>query len=146
MATKIPMRHAETGIIKKGLYGFSWTTLFFGGFPALFRGDIFIGLALIVICILTGGIAGIIWAFVYNKKYTLGLIEKGYVFAGSDADNELAKHKLGIMSQTSNAFRAGQPATPAAPVKAPLKAPVKVPQRMPGETPAEYLKRAGAAQ
>jgi len=97
MATQILLKHPDTGIVKKGLYGFSWTTLFFGGFPALFRGDIFIGLALVAICILTCGIAGIIWAFVYNKKYTLGLIEKGYVLAGSDAENALAKQKLGIV-------------------------------------------------
>ena len=96
MATQIPLKHPETGIVKKGLYGFSWTTFFFGGFPALCRGDIFIGLALIVVTILTCGLAGIIWAFVYNRKYTLGLIEKGYVLAGSDAENALAKQKLGI--------------------------------------------------
>ena len=97
MATQILLKHPGTGIVKKGLYGFSWTTLFFGGFPALFRGDILIGLAVIVINIFTFCVAGIIWAFIYNKKYTLGLIEKGYVFAGSDAENALAKQNLGVM-------------------------------------------------
>ena len=99
MATQIMLKHPQTGIIKKGLYGFSWTTLFFGGFPALFRGDIVVGLALIVITILTCGIAGIIWAFVYNKRYTLALIEKGYVFAGAEAENDLASRALGVSLQ-----------------------------------------------
>ena len=78
------LKQPSTGILKKGFYGFSWTTLFFGGFPAIFRGEILLGLVVIVVNILTCGIAGIIWAFVYNKKYTLGLLEKGYTF--SDAE------------------------------------------------------------
>lgn len=97
MATQIMLKHPDTGIVKKGLYGFSWTTLFFGGFPALIRGDILIGVVLLFAEVLTFGIAGLVWAFVYNKKYTLGLIEKGYVFAGSEAENALAKQNLGII-------------------------------------------------
>jgi len=97
MATQILLKHPGTGIVKKGLYGFSWTTLFFGGFPALFRGDILIGLAVIVINIFTFCVAGIIWAFIYNKKYTLGLIEKGYIFSGCFVENALAREKLGVM-------------------------------------------------
>ena len=97
MATQIMLKHPKTGIIKKGLYGFSWTTLFFGGFPALIRGDIMIGVALLVLEIVTFGIAGLIWAFVYNKKYTLSLIEQGYEFAGSEGENALARQNLGIV-------------------------------------------------
>jgi hypothetical protein len=39
MATKINMLNPDTGLIKTGFYGFSWTTFFFGAFPALFRSD-----------------------------------------------------------------------------------------------------------
>lgn len=98
MAIQIMLKHPQTGIIKKGFYGFSWTTFFFGGFPAVFRGDIVLGLIVIIINLVTFGVAGIIWSFVYNKRYTLGLIEKGYELAGSDAENSMAKQKLGIMS------------------------------------------------
>jgi hypothetical protein len=38
------MKNPNTGVIKKGFYGFSWTTFLFGGIPALFRGDIITGL------------------------------------------------------------------------------------------------------
>lgn len=96
MATKIMLHHPVTGITKSGFYGFSWTTLFFGGFPALFRGDIVIGLVIIVIGILTWWIAGVIWAFFYNKYYTLKLVEQGYVLVGSESEVSAAKAALGI--------------------------------------------------
>lgn len=96
MATVIMMKNSQIGVTKKGFYGFSWTTLFFGGFPALFRGDILIGVAVMVASLLTGGVAGIVWAFLYNKKYTLDLLEKGYVFAGSEAENKQACFRLGV--------------------------------------------------
>ena len=44
MATRIMLKHPQTGVIKPGYFGFSWTTFFFGGFPALFRGQIGLGL------------------------------------------------------------------------------------------------------
>ena len=98
MATKIMLQHPVTGITKPGFYGFSWTTLLFGGFPALFRGDIIIGLVVVVLSILTWWIAGIIWAFFYNKHYTLKLVEKGYIFAGSESEIAAAKSALGIIN------------------------------------------------
>ena len=96
MATVIMLKHPQTGIIRKGLYGFSWTTFFFGGFPALFRGDIVTGVCVMIACVLTFGLAGIVWAFMYNKRYTLGLVERGYIFAGSEGENDLAMQALGI--------------------------------------------------
>lgn len=107
------MRHKESGIVKDGFYGFSWTTLFFGFFPALFRGDFitFIGgfVVSVIIAVLTMGFGAIfislIWAFMYNKYYTRKLIERGYVLAGSDGDNIRAAATLGVAI----------PAAPAAP-------------------------------
>lgn len=104
MATRIALRHKETGIVKDGFYGFSWTTFFFGFFPALFRGDFitFIGAFVItaIIGVVTLGFGaffvGVVWAFMYNKYYTRKLIERGYMLAGSDADNTLAAAALGI--------------------------------------------------
>lgn len=64
--------------IKKVPLGFSWTTFFFGGFPALIRGDWAVGLIICLLNFFTWGIAGIIAAFMYNKLYAKSLFEKGY--------------------------------------------------------------------
>ena len=37
-------------------------------------------------------------AFFYNKQYTLKLIENGYTFADTEAVNQLAAAKLGVIS------------------------------------------------
>jgi hypothetical protein len=105
MATRIAMRHRELGIMKNGYYGFSWTTLFFGFFPALFRGDFitFMGgfIILMMISVLTNGVGWfvvtLVWAFMYNKHYSRKLLEMGYVFAGSDGDNAQAAAALGVV-------------------------------------------------
>jgi hypothetical protein len=104
MAQTITLRHKTSGIMKEGFYGFSWTTLFFGCFPALFRGDFltFIGIfvVLLLLGIVTFGIgtffAMFIWAFFYNGYYTKRLLEKGYELAGSTLQNESAAKALGV--------------------------------------------------
>jgi hypothetical protein len=99
MAVGIMMKDPSTGIVKKGFYGFSWTTFCFGGIPALCRGDIIIGLAVIVLNLITCFITGIIWAFLYNKYYTVSLVEKGYQFIGSEDEVARAKAALGIIGE-----------------------------------------------
>jgi hypothetical protein len=104
MATRIRMKNPKTGLSKDGFYGFSWTTLFFGGFPALFRGDFltFIGLftILIIIGLITFGIGAfvvsILWAFLYNRYFTRKLLERGYVFDGNEAENQEANAVFGL--------------------------------------------------
>ncbi len=98
MATKIMMQHPATGISKAGFYGFSWTTFFFGGFPALFRGDIVIGLVVVVLNMFTFWIAGFIWSFFYNKHYTIKLVEKGYNFVGTESEISAVKSAIGIVN------------------------------------------------
>ena len=107
MATKVTLKQESTGLVKDGFFGFSWTTFFFGMFPALFRGDFvtFIGgfVVLLILGILTAGIgswiAMIVWAFMYNKYYTRKLIEKGYVLSDTPELNEKAANELGIAVQ-----------------------------------------------
>lgn len=55
------------------------------------------GIILLLLTCLTGGIAALVWSFVYNKHYTQNLIRQGYVFAGSEGENALAKQKLAIV-------------------------------------------------
>jgi hypothetical protein len=106
MAHVVMLKHRDSGLIKRGYYGFSWTTFFFGFFPPLFRGDFltFIGafVVLVILGIVTFGsgaaIAMFVWAFFYNKYYTRKLLERGYAFADSEGTVAEAKHRLGVAS------------------------------------------------
>jgi len=97
MASTILLTQPKTGLIKKGFYGFSWTMLFFGGLVPLFRGDVVMGLLLILLQLFTWGLGTFIFAFFYNKQYTTKLIERGYVLAGSESENALARSRIGIL-------------------------------------------------
>ena len=104
MATVVMLKHKDSGVIKRGYYGFSWTTLFFGFFPALFRSDFqtFIGafVVMLILGLFTFGvgawIAAFAWAFLYNGYYTRKLLERGYVIADSEGTASEARARLRI--------------------------------------------------
>jgi hypothetical protein len=110
MATKIQMENPKTGEKADGFYGYSWTTFFFGAFPALFRKDFitFFGafIVLVILALCTAGIgswiAALIWSFMYNRYYTVNLLKKGFVFVGNRTENELAASRLGIKLNSNN--------------------------------------------
>ena len=52
-----------------------------------------------VLNIFTLGVGGLVWAFFYNKKFTLKLIERGYQFADDENKVSLARASLGIAAQ-----------------------------------------------
>ena len=58
--------------------GYSWTTLFFGPFPALFRGDLVGAVIGMIIGLLTLGLGWIVWAAFYNESQAKRLAERGY--------------------------------------------------------------------
>jgi len=105
VAQTIRMTHKDSGVIKNGYYGFSWTTLFFGSFPALCRSDFLTFVGSFVICalvgVMTAGIgiffAGFVWAFFYNGYYTRRLLERGYQFADAAETIADACIKLKVM-------------------------------------------------
>lgn len=84
--SQIVFKHPSFGSLKPAPVGFSWTTLFFGFFPALFRGDIkwaaIIFLLSVVVGLVTAGfgvlVAAICFAVFYNKLYIKDLVAKGY--------------------------------------------------------------------
>src|SRR5262245_61814898 len=94
MATEIRLRHPATGEEKLAYEGYSWTSLFFGGIPALLRGDIVLGLAILraslvaAFASLASGLPAwlgwsmvdIIWATVYNGIHLRRLRRAGYKF------------------------------------------------------------------
>ena len=96
------LQHPNTGIIKRVKVGFSWTYFFFSILVPLFRGDFkwFILGAIIGICTL--GVGDIVLCFIYNRIYTVGLIEKGFrireVEGGSLTE---ASARFGIRLQTA---------------------------------------------
>ena len=60
----------KKGVVKRAPKGFSWTTLLFGWFVPLIRGDIK-WFAIMLICnLLTFGISHFVFPFFYNKNYT----------------------------------------------------------------------------
>jgi len=100
MATQILMKNPSTGIVKKGFYGFSWTTFCWSGIPAIMRGDTLTGI--IMLCFCWFPLITLIMAFKYNKMYTTKLIEQGYEFAGTETENEIARTQLGIIKKQTN--------------------------------------------
>jgi hypothetical protein len=104
MATSVALRHKDSGILKTGFYGFSWTTLFFGIFPALFRGDFLTFICSFVVYAILGFftfgigafVASFVWAFLYNGYYTRRLLERGYMLSDTVSANEMARVQLKI--------------------------------------------------
>jgi hypothetical protein len=75
----INLRSEHTGATRQRKLGFSWTTLFFGFWPAIFRGDWKWGVIQFGIQLLTLGLSGFVFAFIYNKLHVQDLLENGYV-------------------------------------------------------------------
>ena len=58
--------------------GFSFTTLFFGVFVPLLRGDLFGFLILLLAAMCTGGLSWLFVPFFYNSMYESSLRKQGY--------------------------------------------------------------------
>mgnify|MGYP001265344721 CR=1 FL=1 len=98
MAIVVPIIHKESGMIKDGLYGFSWTYLFFGFFVPLFRGEVGIGVLHLVLQIFTLGFWQLIVCFLYNKQYMTRMFASGWVLNGTEEENEMARKSLGMVN------------------------------------------------
>ncbi len=85
--------------VKKVPLGFSWTTFFFGGWPAIFRQDWVMGIVILLLTMFTWGIAGIIFAFIYNNIYAKSLFTKGYSIHSMPPGitEEMVKSQLGYI-------------------------------------------------
>ena len=96
MASKIIIKHKDSGISKTGYYGFSWTYLFFGWFVPLFRGELGTGALHLLFTIFTLGIWQFIVCFLYNRQYMERVLASGYEFNDSEHAVAAAKVKLNI--------------------------------------------------
>ena len=76
--TKLVMENPNTGHIKEAPVGFSWTVLFFGFFPPLFRGDWKWAIIMFLLSMITMGLSGLVFMFIYNKLYIKDLGGSGF--------------------------------------------------------------------
>lgn len=72
------LRNPDTGEEVRAPVGFSWTTLLFGPWPALFRGDWKWAAIIFGTAIFTGGVSILVFPFIYNKLYIKDLIRDGF--------------------------------------------------------------------
>ncbi len=101
----------NANVVKEVKVGFSWTTFFFGFFPALFRGDLKWAAIMFVtalgFAVVTAGfggwIPGIIFSFIYNKMYIKELLEKGYRPANEHSQTILANKGIIIPNYPTHA-------------------------------------------
>ena len=88
--------HKESGIVKKGYVGYSWSYLFFGWFVPIFRGELGVGLLHLDITLFSAGLSQLIFPFIYNRQYMIRLLLSGWQLDTQDPRYEWAKIKLNI--------------------------------------------------
>jgi len=96
MATTVPIEHRDSGLMKTGAYGFSWTYLFFGWLVPLFRGELGVCALHVLFSIMTLGFSQLIFSFIYNKQYMTRMLTSGWELAGTEAQNLNARAALGM--------------------------------------------------
>ena len=95
--TKITFENPVSGQIREAPIGFSWTVLFFGFFPPLFRGDWKWAVIMFFLAMLTMGISNLVFMFIYNNFYVKDLIGSGYKAKSIESgDMTEASTKIGI--------------------------------------------------
>lgn len=72
------MENPKTGHIKEAPVGFSWTVFFFGFFPPLFRGDWKWAVIMFLLAMITMGLSGLVFMFIYNSLYIKDLVASGF--------------------------------------------------------------------
>jgi len=97
MADSVMIKHSQSGLVKTGKYGISWTYLFFGWLVPLFRGELQVALLHFIFTVVTFGIWQLIFAFLYNKQYMTRLLTAGWELSDTDERNMAAKQSLQIV-------------------------------------------------
>ncbi|MEA1606358.1 hypothetical protein [Pseudomonas spirodelae] len=94
--TTLTFKNPLTGQMKLAPVGFSWTTLFFGFFPALFRGDLKWAAIQFVLAVMTAGLSNLVFCFMYNGLFIKDLIGAGYQAAAGSGNLDFASAKVGM--------------------------------------------------
>lgn len=90
------IKHGQSGLLRKGFYGYSWTYLLFGFFVPIFRGEIGIGFLHLLFNILTLGVFQIFMPYLYNKQYMTRQLTRGWSLADTPQKVARAKMRLRI--------------------------------------------------
>ena len=95
--TSVIFENPITGAVREAPVGFSWTTFFFGFFPALFRRDWKWLIIMGIIATITVGLSNFVFMFIYNNLYIKDLIGSGYKAQSVNDENmDLVSAKLGM--------------------------------------------------
>jgi hypothetical protein len=84
----------DSGVVKEIKVGFSWTTLFFGAWVALFRGQWGEVVKWFLLNPITLGIWGLVQCWTTNKKHAILYLEKGYKPLSDSDKKELTKRGI----------------------------------------------------
>ena len=90
----IYLENPHTGCRRQAPQGFSWTTLFFGFFPALFRSDYKWGIIMAICSVITIGFSQLIFCFIYNDLYVKDLLSNGYKITAKNSQENAIEHCL----------------------------------------------------
>lgn len=74
----VMLKHETRNDIKEAPVGFSWTVLFFGFFPTLFRSDWKWFLIILAAALLTLGLSNLVFMFIYNRLSLKDRLMNGY--------------------------------------------------------------------
>lgn len=94
--TALVMQNPLNGDYKNAPVGFSWTSLFFGGFVPLFRKHYSGAIWWLFLMFLTGGLSLLVQMFIYNKSYLKYLIAKGYQVKHSSLPLDMVASRVNI--------------------------------------------------
>lgn len=78
------LKHHSSGHEIEAPTGFSFTTLFFGIFVPLLRSDVSGSIIMFIAVFLTGGLAWLVFPFIYNGMYIKSLQKQGYVIQSNN--------------------------------------------------------------
>lgn len=78
MASKTVIFEKENSIPKEAPVGFSWTSLFFGFWPAFMRKDFKTAFKWIGIGLITLSLGWFVYPFMFNKQHIKRLLADGY--------------------------------------------------------------------